>query len=301
MRKNKSLKLLIILSIFALLVLSACKDLPPSPPPLGEPGIGKAIVGMATGKPTWAAEPKGITLTPPEVKLGEGLVVSVTNFNFIFSKAYFFDSVMREWRPFSLSGEKIDSWIKNSALGAITVKKSSFKPGDNFIVVYACNKAGRKWDCNGRRWMLAKFTVKEEKVKKITGADKYIISKTIMPFELIETGGEPDDFEGIPNTRYDARYKDAETGLIVVAHVFNFANKQDLDKAINTVFKEIYSRGYQNYQGNGIGVFLDQENRRVATWPSGLNIVYIETYTPAFANKEIIEAYLNKYPSDLRK
>ncbi len=63
-------------------------------------------------------------------------------------------------------------------------------------------------------------------------------------------------------------------------------------------FYDVINRGASSHQGNNIALFLTQNDHRVAIWSSGNTLVYVDT-SLKFAAREVIEAYLEKYPSDL--
>jgi len=293
--------------IVLLLFLLACKEeLPPSPPPPGgEAGVGRAIVGMAGGMPKWAAEPKNIAVTPAQAYWGDGVVVSVSNFDYIYANGYLFNSQTRIWEKFNLQGEKVENWLKGQAVGSVSIDAAKFKEGDNYLVVYACSKVVKEWDCSGRRWMLVTFKVLGSAtgaIPELANVDKFMINTQITPFSVIGTTAEKDNFLDINVIRYDAKYREPR-GLVVLVHVFDFNNRAEVDKTIENpdLFRPIIVNGWKVHSGHNMAVFLDENDHRVAVWSSGKEIIYVETFDASSANKEIIEAYLNKYPSDLKQ
>jgi hypothetical protein len=293
------------LSVLLLLVLAACKEeLPPNPPPPGGE-VGRAIAGMAAGMPSWAADAKNVAITPSQAYFGDGVVVSVSNFDYIYSNGYVFNSKTRIWEKFALQGEAAEQWLKGQAIGSVTVDASRFAEGENYFVVYACSKAAGKWDCNGKKWMLVKFTVKgaaTSAIPELANVDQFVINKEIKPFKVTSTTAEKDNFAEINVIRYDAKYREAaQRGLVVLVHVFDFNNRQELDKTLGTMFKDIVNNGWKQYSGQNLALFLSEEDHRIAVWSSGKEIVYVETFEAESANAEIINAYVKKYPSDLKK
>lgn len=290
-----------IIAILLVLMLAACaQDLPPTPPPPGG-SVGAAIAGLAV-LPTWAAMPKDAVMTPSEGFYGDSLVLSVSNYDYVYKNAYLYNSNVRTWQRMTLQGEEAGDWLRGSGVGTITLNEQMFAPGENFVVVYACTKAGG-WSCNSNRWMLVKFMVNERTTTVIAEAaliDQFVENKNIVPFSVSGLDAQYDDFEGTPVVRYDANYRE-KGGLLVVVHVFDFKSRADLDNTMKTLFKDIVNQGWKQHAGNNVAVFLAENDHRIAVWTSGRALVYIETHDSAAANKEIIEAYLRKYPSDLKK
>ncbi len=298
-------RVVIVTSILLLLFLAACKDeLPPNPPPPGG-DAGQAIAGMAVGMPNWASEARNVAITPSLAYFGDGVVVSVSNFDYIYSNGYVFNSKSRTWEKFALQGEAAEQWLKGQAIGSVTVDASRFAEGENYFVVYACSKAAEKWDCNGKKWMLVKFTVKgaaTSAIPQLVNVDQFVINSPIKPFTVMSTTAEKDNFAEINVIRYDAKYREAtERGLVVLVHVFDFNNRQEVDQTIATLFKDIVINGWKQYAGHNLALFLSEEDHRIAVWTSGKEIVYVESFEAESANAEIIGAYLKKYPSDLKK
>ncbi len=297
-------KLAIISILFLVLLVSCSEELPPTPPPPGgSSGAGKAIAGMAGALPTWAADAKNVAITPPQPYYGDGVVVSVSNFDYIYQNGYFFNSQSRTWEKFQLQGELVKDWVKTQGIGSVAIDPTKFKEGDNYLVIYACAKVGSDWDCNNRKWMLVIFKVMGSAtgaIPELANVDKFVINNVVPPFVVLNTGAEKDNFADINVIRYDAKYREPQ-GLIVLVHVFDFNARDELDKTINTLFKDIVINGWKDHKGSNVAVFLDETDHRVAVWSSGKEIVYIETFSKDAANLETINAYLAKYPSDLKK
>lgn len=298
-------RILLIPLILALLV--ACgEELPPSPPPPGgDVSGGMAIAGLAVGMPKWAAEPRNTAVTPSEAHFNDGVVVSVSNYDYVYSNGYFFNSKLRTWEKFTLQGDQVQNWLKGQGVGSITVDANKFVSGDNYAVIYACTKQGKEWECNGRKWMLVTFKVLGSAAGQIpesANINQMVVNQPVPPFVVLSTLAEYDDFAGINMVRYDAKYREP-SGLVVLVHVFDMNNRADVDSVIEdpALFRTIIEQGYRNHLGSPIALFLDENDHRVAVWSSGKKIIYVETFDSAAANKEMIEAYLAKYPSDLKK
>lgn len=124
-----------------------------------------------------------------------------------------------------------------------------------------------------------------------------IINKAIAHFSIILTDAVWDKFGIIPVERYDARYQSGSTTVLV--HVFKFSTRTELDMVLKSELYQIVNRGITRHQGHLIALYLTVDDHRSALWSSGTKLVYIETFRPDFVEREIIEAYLVKYPSDL--
>ena len=109
-----------------------------------------------------------------------------------------------------------------------------------------------------------------------------------------------DNFAAINVITYTAHYREPK-GLSVMVHVSDFNSRAELDQTITDIFKDKVQNGFQKYGGNNLALFLTPDDHRVAFWTSGKQLVYIETYVASAANKEVIEGYLKKYPSDMKK
>jgi hypothetical protein len=125
--------------------------------------------------------------------------------------------------------------------------------------------------------------------------DNYII-RDILPFSLVSAGAELDSFGFIPVERYDAKYAHDYT---VVVHLFRFSSRPELDVVLNSEFYHVIDRGASSYRGNVLAFFLTQDDHRVVVWSSGTVLVYMEAFYPIFTAREVAEAYLKKYPSDM--
>jgi len=80
--------------------------------------------------------------------------------------------------------------------------------------------------------------------------------------------------------------------------LFDFSTRAELDFVVNSELHRIIAEGTQSYKGNHIAMYLSQNNNQIAIWPSGTELVYIETESD-FAARELIDVYLSMYPSDL--
>jgi len=134
-------------------------------------------------------------------------------------------------------------------------------------------------------------------IPELVNVDQFVINAPITPFVVIDTTAEKDNFADIQVIRYGAKYREPQ-GLVVLVHVFDFNNRDEVDKTMSTLFRDIVINGWKEHKNSNIAVFLDETDHRVAIWTSGKEIIYVESFEAA--NKEIIDAYLSKYPSDLQ-
>jgi len=306
-------KILAILLILALLIgcqhtenkKKSNEDLPPTPPMPGggaTVGIGRAILGAI---PPWAVQARRMEIDPAEVFVGKPVTLRLYEYDYIYKDAYVFNQKTHQWEKISLFGAKRKGdWIQGTAATSINAETNKFRLGENYVVAYACNKISGRWNCNDNKWMLNGFTMKEEP-KKATApkqgiASDYVIAESIRPFNFQTTKAEPDNFEEVMVMRYDAQYYEPRTKLKVLVHVFEFNNAEEMSKAL-VLFKDIINKGWQNYKGQNVALYLDVDNVRNTIWTSGNKLIFIATYNPAFASAEITDKYLQKYPSDLRR
>ncbi len=279
------------------------KALPPPPPTPGGQAVARA--GLAIGIPPWSVQAQNVALSSKECFADKTITMNIAGHDLIYNKAYFHNKKTNKWEPIVLfGGETVGDWIKGSAVGNIKASLDKFDYGENHIVVYACKKLGSKWLCNNNKWMITGFNLKEKPAGAAPAGQnigKMVINKNIEPFILQNTLSEEDNFEEILVMRYDAEYIFPDSGLKVKAMVFDVPSKGDLNKAMNTMFKDIVNKGFKEHKGSSIAVYLDVENARNAMWTSGKKLIFVQTFTAEFANSEIINAYLAKYPSDLKK
>lgn len=300
----------LIITLLLVFSLTACssEELPPGPPPVGGSGYGQAVAGLAGAMPNWAAPARNLVATPAQGFYGDNIIISASNYDYIYKNAYIFNSQVRVWEKTTLQGDAVQDWLRGQAIGGINLDPTKFKEGDNYLVVYACNKSGEIWECNDRKWMLLGFKVnaKAGAIPELAYVNQFLINSGVPPFAIMGVTAEKDNFTETGKTvpvadviRYDARYRESG-GLTVLVHVFDFKNRQELESAL-VLFKEIINQGWKEHNGHNLAVFLDESDYRVAVWSSGKQIVYVETHKSDSANKEIIDAYLRKYPSDLKK
>jgi len=125
---------------------------------------------------------------------------------------------------------------------------------------------------------------------------KYIV-RQINNFTLTKTDAEYDNFGIIQAERYDARY---ESDITVIVHVFKFTTKDEMNFVINTEFYDIINQGMTRRVKNTIATYLSEENHRIAVWTNNNTIIFIDTTIPDFVERQIVDAYLERYPSDLK-
>ena len=298
-----------------LFLIAACSDeLPPSPPSPGKL-TGAAIVGRA---PSWAAVSHGIKILPSPAKQGQTAVISVNGFGAVHPKAYYYTKKTGAWKEFSLQGNLSGNWIAGPASGLIPIT-SEFDEGKAYIIVYACQRFTDSWDCNGDHWMLEEFVVSASAsapaqsspadsspvnasaipLPELVPTTEMVVNKTIPPFWILGTLAVPDSLGSVGARRYDAKYRSA-SGLEVLVYVFDFNNRVELEKGLNEQFAEILKNGLTDSNGKRLALFVDARPHAIAFWTNGKRLVYIDTFAPS-ANKQIIDKYMELYPSDLPK
>jgi uncharacterized lipoprotein NlpE involved in copper resistance len=311
------MKKTILALLILLLILFGCQqtkeeqekkyyeDLPPPPPLPGETSImaGKAI---ATAIPPWASPAIGFTIEPKEVFPDNPITLRVFEYQYIYQDAYYFNQKKHNWEKISLfGGERTEEWIKNSAATSFTADNEKFEYGDNYAVVYACNKIGTFWECNNNKWMINNFYLKEKPIDSEAPEKKdtftYIHALPINSFNFQAAKSEEDNFGEIMVMRYDGIYYEPQTKLRVIVHVFEFNTMQDLRTTLNTFFKDIISQGWKTHNDQNVALYLDINDVRNTIWTSGNKLIFVETHSKEFASAEIINKYLEKFKSDLQK
>ena len=306
----------ILVTILILAILLGCQkpmekpqyeeeDLPPTPP---MPGQAIATIGKAVGAaiPPWAAAARNMELKPTEIFPGNPLTLSVFEYQYIYQNAYIFNQKTQTWEKMSLfGGDRSKEWIKNSAATSFNADLEKFKYGDNYVLAYACNKIGDRWSCNNNKWMLASFKLKEKPADAVVPekeeTTKYIITAPVAPFTFQTGISEEDNFEEIMVMRYDGEYYEPQTKLKVIVRVFEFNNMNDLTNVMKRFFKDIVNQGWKKHGTQNVALYLDVNDVRNAIWTSGNKLLFIETHNPEFASAEIINAYIKKFPSDLKR
>ncbi len=130
--------------------------------------------------------------------------------------------------------------------------------------------------------------------KSISGA---VIARDIRPYSLVSMNAGFDKLGIVPVERYDAKY--TVSIVDVNATLFAFSTRQELDFVLDSVFDEVLRYGAQKYGENIIMMFLTDDDHRIAAWSHDDLLIYIDTSVPDFAAREVVDAYINKYPSDL--
>ncbi len=299
------MKRLSFLAVLLLLAACAAQDLPPTPPPPGASvsTAGRAFAGMAGAMPDWAAPPVNVQVTPSSASYGDSVIVSVNN-DFVYEFGYFYNSQVRSWEKFNLQGEKNQNWLLDRAVGNIPISETKFATGANYVVIYACSKSGSDWNCNNNKWMLVTIDVAAGAgaIPESANINQFVINSEITPFKVMSTGAKYDEFGTINVISYDARYSEPG-GLNVLVHVFDFKSRQDVDQAMTDFFGDVIRnpKSWARESGHNVLLFLGDTDNMYAIWTSGKEIIWVETFNPSSANREIIQAYLGWYPSDLVK
>jgi len=285
-------------------VLVACgEELPPSPP---QPGriSGAAIVGQA---PAWAAPANGISILPSPVHQGQTAIITILGFGAVYPKAYYYTKKTGAWKEISLQGNMTSNWITSTTTGIIPIT-ADFEDGKGYVIVYACARVANSWDCNNNHWMLEEFTVgtpiplnfvntSSLAVPAQVPTKEMVINKTIPPFWILGTLAVTDNFGSIGVRRYDAKYR-SEKGLDVLVYVFDFNSRVELQQALREQFADVLENGITDHNGKRLALFVDAQPHTVALWTNAKQLIYVETFGPQ-ANAQIIERYMEMYPSDL--
>ena len=127
-------------------------------------------VGYAlTPWPSWAASQKDFYLSPSRTTFGSTLTIAVAQWDVVYFEGYVWNSVKQDWEAFPLvNGNTRGSWTPTTVDHTITIDAARFTPGENYVVVWGCNRDRGKqdgWDCSDvigsddGRWMLATFFV----------------------------------------------------------------------------------------------------------------------------------------------
>ncbi|HLC32782.1 MAG TPA: hypothetical protein VJJ82_03075 [Candidatus Nanoarchaeia archaeon] len=302
------MRLISFLLIFFIFIAACSEELPPSPPKPGQI-TGNMIVGKA---PSWAAQAQGIQILPVQVKKGQSAAISIAGFTVVYPKAYYYTKKTGAWKEFALQGNLNGNWIFGPATGLLQVS-DDFIEGKAYIIIYACKSEANSWDCNNNHWMLEEFTVSLETTTaqstptqsnpslgdlpvQVSTAEM-VINNTIPPFWILGTLAVPDNFGEIGVRRYDAKYRSAN-GLEVLVYVFDFNSRAELLQALQDQFASVLKNGITENDGKKLAVFVDAQPHAVALWTNGKRMVYIDTFGPS-ANKQIIDRYMELYPSDL--
>jgi len=120
--------------------------------------------------PNWAAPPKNFSLSDNEVSLGSKLDTMVGPADYAWSIAYFFGD-SKKWEKLSINpllttDPIVKQWIKGTAKFSLDITQEKFTPGKTYYIIgYWCNKR-QTWECNGGKWMLLAFKVKETAIKE---------------------------------------------------------------------------------------------------------------------------------------
>ena len=176
-----------------LIFLTACLALPPEPHGLA------GLLIPTSQLPKWAATPKYLELSANEIPLNAQLTVTLGPADFAWGIAYVYTD-HKIWEkviinPLLNKDAIVQQWVKGTAIFTLSITSVKFTPGKTYYVLgYSCNK-GKTWDCNGNKWMLTSFKVKQLTVS----VDK----------ELDDLMQDIDDTDKILNTSYEPE----ETGI----------------------------------------------------------------------------------------
>ncbi|RJQ20242.1 hypothetical protein C4580_04360 [Candidatus Woesearchaeota archaeon] len=127
--------------------------------------------------------------------------------------------------------------------------------------------------------------------------ERVIVARDVRPYSFLSSAGGFDRFGIVQAERYDALYSVAMVDVNV--SVFVFSSRAEVEFVLGSYFRELLRFGAQRHGENIILVFLSSNDHRVAVWSSGTRLVYVDTAIPDFVSREVLEVYLNRYPSDV--
>ena len=234
---EKHRKFLLFFSLLVLLFLVSCKqiDVPREPTPPDRQGafVGKAVAALRA-YPDWAAKPNKMFVYPEEIEYDDELRVKILDYEFIYRFGYYFNTVDGIWELFELEGEpKIKDWyVGKTARAIIEITDDIFQIGENYIVLYACDKVGDFFECNDNKWMLTYFRVMPEE-----DYDVYVIETDIGDFEFLTSRREKRTLAGEEMKIFIAEYitEDDDKATVEVAKV---SNKEQAKRALKELSKK---------------------------------------------------------------
>jgi len=184
------MKKFVVFIIFCLFLVG-CTNLPPEPETLG--GVGKAIGVL----PDWAADPGNKFTTSPNPLIftedAATMKANVQGDQFVYKYGYIY--VNNNWEVFSFSEDTVgtSNWIGGDASVDVVATKDQMPEGNYFMVAYSCSKVDEVWQCNGNKWMLRDFIVKEMMtdigIKSVTWSDSVIDNEPTSIQVLLENVG----------------------------------------------------------------------------------------------------------------
>lgn len=124
-----------------------------------------------------------------------------------------------------------------------------------------------------------------------------LLGRDIRPYSLVSMSAGFDKIGIVPAERYDAKY--TVSIVDVNATVLLFSTRHELDFVLDSAFDDVLRYGAQKYGENIIMMFLSDDDHRIAAWSHGDMLIIIDTSVADFAAREVVDAYINKYPSDL--
>jgi hypothetical protein len=153
-------KVLFLVLVFTIMFISGCtQDLPPEP---GSPGA----IGKAVEENWWTSPVNFFVESDPlffEIGTHEADQKVLVEADYIYHKGYYLSRKNNhetgEWISFEFSGDKVQNWIKNSAIGYVSLRKEDIFD-ENFggnILAYSCNRISGGWDCHNSKWMMYEF------------------------------------------------------------------------------------------------------------------------------------------------
>jgi hypothetical protein len=157
--KMKKIYMFLVI-VFTIIFISGCtQELPPEP---GSPGA----IGKAVEENWWTSPVNFFVGSDPlffEVGTNEADQKVIVEADYIYYKGYYLSRKNNhetgEWVAFEFSGDKVQNWIKNSAIGYVSLTKEDILTDRHagYILAYSCNRISGGWDCHNSKWMMYEF------------------------------------------------------------------------------------------------------------------------------------------------
>lgn len=291
-RKN-ILKFFLLTLILLFLISCKTEELPQSPKMPGQNGIMAGKAAQATtfkAYPSWAAKPENMFLLPESLEFGDSIRVKIIDYDFIYRYGYYFNPHEHRWVMFELEdGKKAEDWyLGKTAKATLEIHREDFERGENYLVLYACNKADGYFDCHENKWMLTYFRILDEGEEDI---DDYIIDEDIDDFILLSKKVDSIKINDKKITTYEADYlKDNEKLNVKIAEL---ETTKELEEFMSSW--KAFEENYEKYGGNMISAY-EYDNEYFVGWLSGKTAIKIKYSADEFP-EEIVDEYLDKFPS----
>ncbi len=281
---------IIALTLVFLLFVIACEEanLPTSPKAPGRQGplLGRAVEGLHAF-PDWAARPKNMFVYPEDIGYQEFLRAKILEYDFIYRFGYYFNTRSSIWEMFELAdGKKLKDWyIGKTAKADIKITRDTFDIGENYVVLYGCNKLDEGFECNDNQWMLTFFRVLPEEPYS-----NWVSEDDESDFVFLSSKKEQRTFSGERVMTYTAEYvKDNDKAIVEITEV----ETMSAAKAILAPWS-LFIQNYKAYGTNYLSSY-DIDDEYYNMWMSDnitVRIFFEGNETP----KDLVDAYLAMWP-----